>query len=451
MDRLPPHNLEAEQSVLGSLLIDQDAVAQVCDRLIPEAFYIAANATLYRALLALWKARRPANVVILTELLERRGKLDEVGGAAYISHLLASTPTALYVNHYADIVLNCAKRRALIDSGTDLVRAAYADDLPIDDAVGMVRRSVEPFATEPITSDGGLFADTMDGHRQRVEDRWHGRLDEHVVPTGIPSVDRLLLGGFRGGDLVFIGGRPGSGKTSWMLQLAQRAARLTKKRSLIVELEMSPEALRDRAIAAEAGVPFRTAYDQVGDQAARERWLEASAALEWVPVDIQRLTTTDRIAAYCESAMASEFPVGAVFIDHIDYLQDRIQTDSAERRTAELTRACKRIATGLNVPTVVLSQLNREVEAHAPFTPALKHFRQSGAIEQDADHAFLLYRRKYYVDKQMLEADSSRDYITASPLHRVELIVAKNRNGEVRTIELGWEPDSMTFREVMAA
>lgn len=459
IDRDGPHDPNAEQAVLGALLIDRDAIAGIADWLKPEAFADLRNERVYRSLLWLWNKRVPGDLVTLTSELDRRGKLDGVGGTAYLATLMTAVPTAAHVGYYADIVRKLAYRRALIEAGKDLVRRAHADEIDADEAVGIVRRTVEPFA-EPATEGGTLYGDVMDAHVARVEDRWAGRLIEHVVPTGLRSIDRLIMGGFRGGDLVMIGARPGMGKTAWMLQLAQQAALHTSQLSVIVELEMSREALLNRAIAAEAGIAFDTAYrvpylqtaeqrDQLEQD--REAWRAAADRLALLPVAIETgLTTTDKIRSHCER-LIGQGGVGAIFVDHLDYLGDRMRVESVEQRTAELTRRLKRMAQDLGVPVVSLSQLNREVEATKPFIPSLRNFRNSGAIEQDTDFAFLLYRRKYYVDKGLLEPDESLDYERASNRHKVELFLAKNRNGEVRTIPLLWTPASMTFAEEVAA
>lgn len=453
-----PHNPAVEQALLGSLLVDRDAIAELAEALPPEAFYDFRNQTIYRAMLGLWKVRKPGDIVVLSDLLRSRDKLDEVGGLPYLAMLMAAERTAVHVGYYADSLREYAARRAVIDQASALIRDAYRRDVDIDEAVGAIRRCVEPFA-KPAEDGGSLYAEAMDGQRSAALDRWDGRLVERVVPTGIRAIDRLIMGGFRGGDLVFVGARPGMGKTSWMLQIAHHAARTTGTRSLVVELEMSKTALMDRAIAAEAGVPFATAYpdpnalmtmEQVERQRRdRERWLAASESLEALPVAVEtKLTTTEKIAAYCERL---EHKVGAIFVDHLDYLGDRFKADNVEQRTAELTRRCKRLAQQLDCPVIVLAQLNREVEATKPYLPGLRNFRNSGAIEQDTDFAFLLYRRMYYVEKGMLDADDKADYVTASNMHRVEIQLAKNRNGEVRSVDLGWKAETMSFHETRAA
>lgn len=457
-DRLPPHDLVAEQAVLGSLLINRDAIASLADWLKPEAFYDDRNRKVYLSLLWLWNKRIEADVVTLGSELRRVGKLDAIGGEDYLSHLITICPGHWKLPEYAETVRSCAEYRAMIDAATTTIRRAYNRDAELDDVVADFRQAVEPFAA-PDADGGSMVADVIDAHIERVEMRWAGQLVEHVVPTGIRAIDKVIMGGFRGGDLIAIGGRPGSGKTSWMVQLAQEAALRTSRVSLIAELEMSREALLNRAIAADAGIAFDVAYktphllaiEQLAQlQYDRDAWRAAADRIANVPMAIEtKLTTTDKIRAQAER-MAAQGGIGMIFVDHLDYLTDRVRADSAEQRTAELTRRLKRLAQDLDVPVAFLSQLNREVEAVKPYVPSLKNFRNSGAIEQDIDFGFLIYRRKYYVDKGMLDADPNLDYCTASDRHRVELHLAKNRSGEVRTIDLGWQPQSMTFHEVAA-
>lgn len=445
-DHLPPHDLDAEQALLGALLQDRDAIAAVADWLAPDAFWSGANAIIYRAIRGLWRQRYPADLVTLNAFLAARNLADQTGGPGYLAALLTTPGVAPHAQYYAELIAGLAKRRAVIDAASKLVAAAYQGEVDPDDAAMQLRRAAEPFAP-PSDERAGTFDGGMDDHRLRTLDRWAGRLNERIVPSGIAAIDRKTYGGFRGGDLVYVGGTPGSGKTSLALQVAINAAR-AGRRALLVELEMTREALFNRAIAAEAGVPFGVAYQRAGDVLQRDRWLDASERLEALPVTVATdLATTDRIRGAIERAVA-ERPIEIVFIDHLDLLADPdLASQNAEQRTAKTSKRLKRIAMELDIPIVPLVQLSRAVEAAPPFKPALNHFRYSGAIEQDAEYAFLLYRRRYYVDRDRLEADPHQDYVTGTNWHRVEVMVAKHRNGEVGAIELAWEPELMRFRE----
>jgi replicative DNA helicase len=449
-DQLPPHDPISERALLGALLFDREAIAAVSDWLKPAAFFSSANATIYRAMVALWNVRKPCDLVTLGGLLRSRSLIDSVGGESYLFGLLDGVPIAAHAPYYAETIVELARRRELIRTGADLVARAYQGDVAIEDAVGAVRRAGEAFAP-PRTGVDGEFAAALPEHRLARMALWSGETNERIVPTGIQAIDRKTMGGFRGGELIYIGGRPGSGKTSIALQMAINGAR-RGKRALIVELEMKHDALLSRAVAAEAGVPFSVGYLPIGDVRQQDAWLEASERLEAVPVTIETgLRTTDQIAAYCERA-AGVAPFSAVYIDHLDYLADPdLGRASQEQRTAETSKRLKRIAMGLDIPVIVLSQLNRSVEEHPPFKPGLNHFRYSGAVEQDAEYAFLIYRRAYYVAQGKLESDPNEDYVVGSNRHKVELLVAKHRNGEVGMIELAWIPDQMKFTERDAA
>jgi replicative DNA helicase len=235
--------------------------------------------------------------------------------------------------------------------------------------------------------------------------------------------------------------------TSLAMQVALNAAR-TGKHALIVELEMTREALFNRAIAAQAGVAYGVAYQRMGDVLQRDRWLQASEDLEALPVTVETgLYTTDGIRGFCERAV-TERPVDVVFIDHLDYLADPdLARENAEQRTAKTSKRLKRMAMELNIPIAVLSQLNRAVEESPPYKPASSHLRYSGATVQDAEYVFLIYRRKFYVDQGKLES-SVEDYLDGrTNQHRVEVMVAKCRNGNPGPFELGWAPESMRFTE----
>ena len=441
-DSLPPHNLEAEQALIGSLLLDRDAICAVADLVRPDAFYHGANGILFQAIRALWQVRRPTDLVTLTDLLIKRNMLDAAGGIAYISSLIGAVPTAVHVQHYAEIVMNDARSRALIDAGAWIVGRAYKPDIDADELVSRIRSADAAFS---LPSPGSSLLETMDAHRDHVLNRWEGRLVDQFMSTGIGSLDRLMLGGLRPGDLCYLGGRPGAGKTSIALQVARAVAGIGK-RCLFVELEMSREAMLNRLIAAEAKVPFAVAYQRMGDTRHREAWLSATERLGQLPIDLDgSLRTTQKIAAACRRT-----PYAAVMVDHLDLLNDPdIASWSPEARTAETSKRLRRIVQDLGVSVIALVQLSRAVEAAPPFRPALNHFKHSGGIEQDADYAFLLYRRKYYVDRGLLESDPD-DYLHGE-VQRAELIVAKNRNGEASPITLGWLPASMSFCEEMAS
>lgn len=447
----------AEQAVLGSLLIDRDAIATVADWLKPEAFYDKINRTLYRAALALFRDRVPCDVVTLSDRLRDRSVLDAVGGVSYLSDLMDVVPTAVHIGYYAETVRAHAARRALIDEAAAIVRRAYADDVDLDEVAGDLRRAVEPFAPLRETT-GALLAETVPNRRQAIQDRWDGVIVERVMPTGIKPLDRAMYGGFREEDLAIIAAMSGMGKTSLMLAMAQHAAEMTGKLSVIVSLEMAEQKILDRMGCATAGVPFSTAYPRpalmsLEQKQRRERdepaLMAAFAYLETLPIAIltaQR--TTDAILRELDR-LAGQHELGMVLIDHLDHLEDNVGKDNDERRFAELAKRCKGIAQRVKIPNVVLAQLNRGVDAKPPYLPDPRYIRGSGRIRELSDVLVMPYRRRAYVELQMLDADVGLDYLPypRGHEHAVDLFLFKNRNGELATMSLGFEPTSMSFSD----
>lgn len=446
---VPPNSIETERALLGSLMIDRDAVASVADWVTEKAFFDGRNGIIYRAMLKLWDERKPCDHVTLTEFLERHKVIDQVGGYAYIGSLFTEVPTAVHAPYYGEIIMRLAKRRAAIKSAEAIVGMTYAGDIDLDELVAKFRRDLAPFAEaseRPMT-----FAEKLDANARKVLARWEGELDEHVIPTGVPAIDSALYGGLRPGNLCYVAGRPGMGKSVWMMQMAAAAAELTGKTSIVASLEMSEEEIFNRLVASEAEVPFGIAYARVRSTTQEDAWLRANERLKLLPLHVDdHLNTTAKLRGFIERMMADQ-EIGIVFVDHLSKLRDQIPGNSQEAKTSEISNRLKQLAVDAKVPVVCLSQLSRAVEEQQPFRPELQHLKYSGSLEADADIVFLMYRRRYYVEKNMLAADPKMDYVPGGNLHKVELNLAKSRNGEVRTFEMGWEPRWMKLNETRRA
>lgn len=438
-----PQNVEAEQAVLGAMLVDPDAIAAVADWLKPESFATSSHATIYHAMTALWSVRKPATITTLSDLLASRNRLEQVGGAAYLSHLMTSVDSPWYVGYHAEIVQRTARQRAMIDAACRIVAETHKGDLPVDDAAVMLRNAVEPFAP---AGDARLsLADQTDALRSTVLARWSGELQETIVKTGITLLDRLLGGGLRGGELSVWAARPSMGKSGVMLAVARRY------RSLVFSLEMPRDVCLNRLISSQAGVPYDVAMNAVRDVEQQNAWLTASGEVEGWPLQIiDDVRTTTAIEAMIAKTQA-ESGVDVVFIDHLGWLGDRFPERASEyNKMSFFSRRCKEIARNCNVPVVALSQLNREVEHRSGCLPYMSDLRESGKIEEDADHIMLMYRRRYYSERNMggLKPDIE-DYIAGRPAwDRLNLNVVKNRNGAVGSVDVGWEGKSMRVHDV---
>jgi replicative DNA helicase len=271
--------------------------------------------------------------------------------------------------------------------------------------------------------------------------RWSGDLDDRI-PTGISEIDQMT-GGMGRRELWIIAARPSMGKSALMLHMAKNM------RSLIFSLEMPVNQILNRMVAAEAGVPYSVATSQVGDVKQREAWLAASERVGRLPMmfnDSPGMTTA-RIQGIASRAIA-ENGVNAIFIDHLNYISDHFKSTNEQEKTGEVVRRCKHLADMLDVPVVLLSQLNREAESRQGCMPYMSDLRSSGRIEEDAHFVGLLYRRAYYSERSMVDPKPELDFVHATNWQNVQLIVAKNRNGETGTAFLGWEAKSMRFHDL---
>lgn len=438
-----PHNLDAEQALVGSLLIDRDAMAQVHDWLPYEALHDGRCRLIYRAMRHLWAGRIPCDTVTLADMLNQHGKLDAIGGPAYLAELQALVPTSVHVVFYAETVLRYARQRAVMQTAAELTKQAYDADVDTEDAVRQLREAVAPFALKPLAAVE--FPDLMAEVRETMLARWDGTLNETIVPTGIRDLDRLMNGGVRGGELFVLAARPSMGKTAMALRM------LSAQPGVYISLEMPRLAIAQRLIVGQANVPYSVVASPIGDVAQRDAALFASEYLERTsPIVAVRddLRTTGAIEAFLERAMAEQ-GAQSVVIDHIGLLADAHPKSSEYERVSRISWALKEMALRSGAAVIALSQLNRQVESRAECIPFMSDLRESGRVEENADAVALLWRRAYYTAKGMVTPDIEKDRI--GDLERVVVNLAKNRNGEPGSVELGWHGMSMRFHEIARA
>lgn len=436
----------AEQSLLGSLIIDRDAMPLIAGMLGADAFRWESHRVLFQAMQSLWDKRTPADPSTLMSEIRLMGFGEDRFPLSYISGLIASSPTSVHVVYYAKDVIAFAKRRALIEQGTRIVQAAYGSEPDTGELVAALRTAVEPYEGDSVRGTVDM-ADFAIENADHVVSVWEG-LPDPVIRSGIAQLDRMLNGGFRPGQLVMIGARPGMGKTALMTKIAQHS------RAHLVSLEMSKGEITNRLTSICGDVPYAIAHDLVAPMHLRQRWTEGAVKASRLPITINDLRQTTAQIEGEVARMIVERGTEIVVIDHLDWLADKFRDSTGqEQRTAELVHRCKAGAKATGIPWVVLAQLNRNVESRPGFVPYLSDFRNSGAIEQDADIAILLRRRRYYSERSMCPAEEE-DYIHPSKgdpsLHAVDVIVAKNRNGTTGTARVGWKAETMDFREVAA-
>lgn len=428
----------AEQALLGALLSDRDAIADVVERITPDAFATADHRAAYAAIAALWRQRVPADVVTVGNELTKAGQTADY---AKMCDWLLACPYGCHARYYADVVIEHARQRAIADAGAELVKHSINGGSDPDQAFMALRSRLDTFGA--IAHEGPLaYEDSVFEWRQRLEAQWNGTLPQTETPTGFPQLDRTLSGGFRPGELVVIGARSGMGKSAFMLQLAHNAARHRRDhQALIFSAEMNRESLFVRGAAEISGLSYAVVKQRGLDQSFRERVLTATGIMEGMPVaiDDQSGISTAQMQVRIERAQAYK-PVSLVVFDYLEIAGDDIRGDSEERRVAEIARRCKHVARVCDVPFVLLSQLSREVERRAGSIPKLSDLRYSGAIEANADVVLLLYRPGYYMAQGAIPHDDK----TAD---QANVIVAKQRNGPTPTLTMKFDAASMTFQE----
>ncbi|MGC4192340.1 MAG: replicative DNA helicase [Thermomicrobiales bacterium] len=422
IERLPPHNIEAEQGVLGSLMIDRDAIIRVASYLKPEDFYIWANGTIYQAILDLYNKREPTDLLTLSDELKKRSVFDDVGGDVYLTTLMAGVPTAVHVEYYGRIVERQSTRRRLIQAGTEIVGIGFQDSLDTEEALDQAQRQILEVSQQRQTKDFQSIADVLDKFFDQIEYLQQHRGELVGVPTGFTDLDQLL-GGLQRSDLLIFAARPSMGKTAFQLGIAYGAAVQHKRTVGIFSLEMAAEQLVQRLLSTETGVDSHRLRlgmidDNEWDRVSRAfgRLAEANIFID----DAAGATIMD-IRSKARRLQA-EHGLDLLIIDYLQLLSGR-RTDNRVNEVSEISRGLKGLARELNIPVIALSQLSRAVESRADHRPMLSDLRESGSIEQDADIVMFLYREEKY------DENSEKKGIA-------EIIVAKHRNGPVGTVNL---------------
>ncbi len=436
IERLPPHSIEAEEAVLGSLLIDPDAIFDVATFLKPESFYSAKNKWVYEAILSLNDRREPLDLVTLTEELRRRGHLEEIGGEAYIISLLHAVPTAINAESYGRLVEATAVRRQMIKAASDIANLAYNEAEDINVVIDRAEQALFSISEERTTRDLVPIRHIASQYLERIQEL-HARGDDVIgVPTGFTDLDRLL-GGLNKSDLIIIAARPGMGKTSLQNAIALTAARRYNKRVAIFNLEMSGEQLVQRMIAAETRIDSQRL--RRGDLHENE-WpifMEAIGRLSEtrIFIDDTPSITPNQLRTKCRRLYA-EHGLDLVMIDYLQLMQAERSSNNRVMEISEISRALKGLARELDVPVVAAAQLSRAVEQRQDKRPQLSDLRDSGSIEQDADIVLFIYRDEYYNPD------------TTERPNIAEVAIAKHRNGPTGTVDLFWHGQLATFRNL---
>ena len=437
--RILPHDLVAEQSVLGAVFISPDTIISLADELTPEDFYKPANKIVFKTMLSLLEKGEPIDATTMVSALTNQGDISKIGGVTYIVDLVNSTPTSKNVEHYAKLVKEKATLRRMIADLSDSLSSAYQGDVPVGDIIARTEKSMLDISNQNTGTGFRNVADILDTHMQMVETR--SQTDGVVtgLSTGFIGLDKITTG-LHEDNLIILAARPAMGKTALALNIAQYIAVKEKKPVAIFSLEMGAESLIERMLASEGMVE---GYHLKTGNLSVEEWsrlVHAQGNLYDAPIFVDD-TAGIRISEIRSKARKLAQEMGGLGVIIIDYLQ-LITGSKGENRqqvVSEISRELKILAKDLKVPVIALSQLSRAVEQRQEKRPMLSDLRESGSIEQDADIVAFLYRDAYYQKEQ---ADSQEaNNVT-------ELILEKNRHGSLGTVKLYFHKEYTKFSSV---
>lgn len=430
-----PYSQDAEQCVLGSLLIDPEAIAQIADWLTPNDFYRDAHQTIYRTLLALYERRDPGDFVTLSDELERLNTLEQVGGQSFIVSLMNGVPTSANVEHYGRIVRQKAILRRLIHASGEIAAHAYQEE---SDALEYAEQTIFALGQEGAVSDFTSI-DTIISTCLHQLDSVHEHQQEIIgVPTGFRPLD-VALGGLQRSDLIVLAGRPGTGKTSLALNIASNAAYSHRLHVAFFSLEMGKEQLGLRLLSMHSYIDQqRLKMGWVRDEE-WERIMNSSRELSKGTIWIDDTAGTTLAALRSKARrLQAQYGVDLIVVDYLQLMKATLEGKrfaNREQEIAEISRGLKGIAKDLGVPVLALAQLSRAVESRQSKVPQLSDLRESGAIENDADVVLFIYREELY--DQQFEAKGTAD-----------IIIAKHRNGPVGTVRVGFDTSQTRFYEL---
>lgn len=432
--KLPPQNLDAEVSLLGAVLIDEDVLTRVTDKLAADDFYDPRHVRIFAAMVALYERHKPVDLLTLTDELKKKEELESAGGAAYLTELTTQVPTAAHAESYADIISQNAMRRRLITASANIAELGFdgsknSQELLADAEAQLFAVSDQALRQE-LTSLEQILTESFD----RMEELHRDKSKMRGIPTGYRDIDNMMAG-LQRSDLLILAARPSMGKSTFALNLAHNVAVQQNQSVLVFSLEMSKEQLVDRMLADEAGVDawnIRTGKLTDDDF---EKLSHAMGILAEAPIYIDDTPGLSVLEMRTKARRAAhERPLGLIVVDYLQLMSGsgKGYGDNRVQEISEISRGLKLVARELNVPVLALSQLSRSVESRNPPHPQLSDLRESGSIEQDADIVMFLYREDYY------NPETDRVHVT-------DLMVKKHRNGPVGNVELYFSPERLKF------
>ncbi len=423
--RIPPHSIEAEQSVLGSMIMDHDAVIVASEILIPSDFYRPDHAQIFGAIMELYTTGNPIDLITIQDKLVQKGVLEQVGGLAYIAELASSVPTSAHIKQYAKIVQEKSTLRKLIKVSSDITAKSYDGDEPLDNIMNFAEKSIFDVLQNKKTEDFTGIDEIVLTSIEKIEEAHKSKGGITGVETGFIDLDQRTAG-LQPSDLILVAARPSMGKTAFSLNIIQTAGIKNKKSVAVFSLEMSKDQLVSRMLCAEAMIDSQKARTGMLE---KDDWDRIAQSIPNITNSRIYIDDTPGInvmdmRAKCRR-LKMEKGLDLIMIDYLQLMSGVGDGSSRQQEISDISRSLKALAREMNAPVIALSQLSRACEQRQDHRPMLSDLRESGAIEQDADVVMFLYRDEYY------HPDTEKKNVG-------EVIIAKQRNGPTGTVELVW-------------
>jgi len=435
LEKIPPQNLEAEMAVLGSMLLDEDAISISCESLDTNSFYRDTHQKIFASMLDLYNANKAVDLITLTDQLKRDGTLEEIGGVSFLTALANSVPTSANISHYVSIVKEKSILRTLINNATKIVGLCYESDGNIDEVVDTAERFI--FEVSERKPQGGFLhlKEIVKDSIEAIDKLYQKKAHVTGIPTGYIDFD-IKTAGLQPSDLIVIAGRPSMGKSALALGIAEYAGVVEKVPLAMFSLEMSKEQLVQRMLCAHARVDahkVRTGYLAISDW---PRLTAAAGKLSEAPIFIDDTPAISVMELRAKARrLKAHQDIQLIILDYLQLMRGSSNAENRQQEISEISRSLKALARELHVPIVAISQLSRAVEARTDHRPQLSDLRESGAIEQDADVVVLLLREEYY---------------NPSPENQgmAEVMIAKQRNGPVGSLKLAFIKEYTRFENI---
>ena len=430
--RVAPHNLEAEQSTLGGMLLSEEAVAEVIEITSGADFYASKHELIYDAVVTLFGRGEPTDVIAVTDQLNKNGNLLKAGGADYLHSLTSYVPTAANAGYYAKIVADKAVLRRLIDAGTKIAQSGYESQGEVEDLVNQAQADIYRVASQNAKDDYVGLSDSLEDAIREIESAQNRGGDMTGIPTGFTDLDAYTHG-LHPGQLIIVAARPAVGKSTFALDIARHAAVKHKKATIFFSLEMGRAEIAMRMLSAESSIYLQSMRKGTVTEADWAKLASVRGSINDAPlfIDDSPNMSLVEIRAKCRR-LAQQVDLKMVVIDYIQLMSSGKKVESRQQEVSEFSRALKLLAKELQIPVVALSQLNRQAEQSKDKRPEISHLRESGSLEQDADVVVLLHREGIY----------ERDHPRAG---EADIILAKQRNGPTGTVVVAFHGQYSRF------